>query len=102
MKKIALLLCAIVMFGCSDDEEKAGTEVPDPEISKMLFSEFCKSDGIGVSDVTKEEEFRYEDAWLTGYTYTQEISIADLTEPFAYHPIRKQQKQCYFHRRNRD
>ena len=80
MKKIALLLCAIVMFGCSDDEEKAGTEVPDPEISKMLFSEFCKSDGIGVSDVTKEEEFRYEDAWLTGYTYTQEISIADLTE----------------------
>ena len=46
----------------------------------MLFSEFCKSDGIGVSDVTKEEEFRYEDAWLTGYTYTQEISIADLTE----------------------
>lgn len=22
MKKIALLLCAIVMFGCSDDEEK--------------------------------------------------------------------------------
>lgn len=80
MKKIALLLCAIVMFGCSDDEEKAGTEVPDPEISKMLFSEFCKSDGIGVSDVTKEEEFRYEDAWLTGYTYTQEVSIADLTE----------------------
>lgn len=49
MKKIALLLCAIVMFGCSDDEEKVGTEVPDPEISKMLFSEFCKSDGIGVS-----------------------------------------------------
>lgn len=46
----------------------------------MLFSEFCKSDGIGVSDVTKEEEFRYEDAWLTGYTYTQEVSIADLTE----------------------
>ena len=45
-------MCAIVMFGCSDDEEKAGTEVPDPEISKMLFSEFCKSDGIGVSDVT--------------------------------------------------
>lgn len=41
MKKIALLLCAIVMFGCSDDEEKAGTEVPDPEISKMLFSEFA-------------------------------------------------------------
>ena len=80
MKKIALLLCAIVMFGCSDDEEKVGTEVPDPEISKMLFSEFCKSDGIGVSDVTKEEEFRYEDAWLTGYTYTQEVSIADLTE----------------------
>ena len=80
MKKIALLLCAIVMFGCSDDEEKAGTEVPDPEISKMLFSEFCKSDGIGVSDVTKEEEFRYEDAWLTDYTYTQEVSIADLTE----------------------
>ena len=35
MKKIALLLCAIVMFGCSDDEEKVGTEVPDPEISKI-------------------------------------------------------------------
>lgn len=86
MKKIALLLCAIVMFGCSDDEEKAGTEVPDPEISKMLFSEFCKSDGIGVSDVTKEEEFRYEDAWLTGYTYTQEVSIADLTEIIS-HPL---------------
>ena len=86
MKKIALLLCAIVMFGCSDDEEKAGTEVPDPEISKMLFSEFCKSDGIGVSDVTKEEEFHYEDAWLTGYTYTQEVSIADLTEIIS-HPL---------------
>ena len=86
MKKIALLVCAIVMFGCSDDEEKAGTEVPDPEISKMLFSEFCKSDGIGVSDVTKEEEFRYEDAWLTGYTYTQEVSIADLTEIIS-HPL---------------
>ena len=86
MKKIALLLCAIVMFGCSDDEEKAGTEVPDPEISKMLFSEFCKSDGIGVSDVTKKEEFHYEDAWLTGYTYTQEVSIADLTEIIS-HPL---------------
>ena len=86
MKKIALLLCAIVMFGCSDDEEKAGTEVPDPEISKMLFSEFCKSDGAGVSDVTKKEEFHYEDAWLTGYTYTQEVSIADLTEIIS-HPL---------------
>lgn len=52
----------------------------------MLFSEFCKSDGIGVSDVTKKEEFRYEDAWLTGYTYTQEVSIADLTEIIS-HPL---------------
>lgn len=52
----------------------------------MLFSEFCKSDGIGVSDVTKKEEFHYEDAWLTGYTYTQEVSIADLTEIIS-HPL---------------
>ncbi len=42
MKKIALLLCAIVMFGCSDDEEKAGTEVPDPEISKCSVVRMMK------------------------------------------------------------
>lgn len=86
MKKIALLLCATVMFGCSDDEEKTGTEVSDPEISKTLFSEFCKSDGIGVSDVTKKGEFHYEDVWLAGYTYTQEVSIAGLTEIIS-HPL---------------
>lgn len=52
----------------------------------MLVSEYCKSDGRGVSDVTKEEEFHYKDAWLTGYTYTQEVSIADLTEIIS-HPL---------------
>ena len=82
MKKIALLLCAIVMFGCSDDEEKSWTEIeiPTPAMSRMLLTEFCKSDGIGVSDVTKREEFSYKDNWLTDYIYSQEVSIADLTE----------------------
>ena len=86
-------------------KKKQATEVPDPEISKMLFSEFCKSDGIGVSDVTKKEEFHYEDAWLTGYTYTQEVSIADLTEIIS-HPLTIQygnnRSSVYFTERNRD
>lgn len=55
-------------------KKKQAQKVPDPEISKMLFSEFCKSDGAGVSDVTKKEEFHYEDAMADGYTYTQEVS----------------------------
>lgn len=82
MKKIALLLCVLAMFGCSDDEDNTWKEIeiPAPEISKMLFSEFCKADGLGVSDVTKTEEFHYKDTWLTDYIYTQVVSIADLTE----------------------
>ena len=71
-----------VIFGCSDDEEKAWTEIeiPTPAMSRMLLTEFCKSDGIGVSDVTKREEFSYQENWLTDYIYSQEVSIADLTE----------------------
>ena len=62
-----------VIFGCSDDEEKAWTEIeiPTPAMSRMLLTEFCKSDGIGVSDVTKREEFSYQENWLTDYIYSQ-------------------------------
>lgn len=83
MRKILLLVCMMtVIFGCSDDEEKAWTEIeiPTPAMSRMLLTEFCKSDGIGVSDVTKREEFSYQENWLTDYIYSQEVSIADLTE----------------------
>lgn len=59
MKKIALLLCAIAMFSCSDEEEKAWTEVeiPAPKISKMLVSEYCKSDGRGCLTLLKKKSF---------------------------------------------
>ncbi|WP_368125265.1 DUF4595 domain-containing protein [Bacteroides faecis] len=83
MRKILLLVCMMtVIFGCLDDEEKAWTEIeiPTPAMSRMLLTEFCKSDGIGVSDVTKREEFSYQENWLTDYIYSQEVSIADLTE----------------------
>ena len=56
MRKILLLVCMMtVIFGCSDDEEKAWTEIeiPTPAMSRMLLTEFCKSDGIGVSDVKR-------------------------------------------------
>ena len=43
-----------VIFGCSDDEEKAWTEIeiPTPAMSRMLLTEFCKSDGIGAVSYT--------------------------------------------------
>lgn len=82
MRKIAFLLCVLAVFGCSDDEDNAWTEIeiPTPEMSKMLLTEFCQSSGKGESDVTKKEEFAYKDAWLTDYCYTQEVSIADITD----------------------
>lgn len=90
MRKIIIAaLCAITLFSCSDDEENRGTEIeiPMPNISKMTFSEFCRSDGSGVSDVTKTEEFVFESNWLTDYNFMQETSIAGektiLTNPIA-------------------
>ena len=42
-----------VIFGCSDDEEKAWTEIeiPTPAMSRMLLTEFCKSDCIVCTDI---------------------------------------------------
>lgn len=82
MKKFILVaLCAMALFSCSDEEEELWKEIeiPIPNISKILFSEFCRSEGAGVSDVTKTEEFVFESKWLTDYVYTQKSSIANDT-----------------------
>lgn len=88
MKKIALLVCVLAMFSCSEEEDGEWREIniPAPDISSMCLTEFCPKEGLGVSDVNKTEEFFYENSYLNGYLYTQESSIADIKEVYT-HPI---------------
>lgn len=88
MKKIALLVCVLAMFSCSEEDNGEWREIniPAPDISSMCLTEFCPKDGKGVSDVNKTEEFFYEDSYLNGYLYTQESSIADIKDVYT-HPI---------------
>lgn len=76
MKKTALLLCLLAMLGCSEDEDLQLTS------NKISLTEFCPATEKGVSDVTKTEEFYFENSFLSGYLYTQESVIANEREVY--------------------
>lgn len=80
MKKVAILLLAIIAFGCSEEngtEEEPWVEIniPNPNISRMLLTEVCESNESGVPDITREEEFLYSKGWMTKHATTQKYSI---------------------------
>lgn len=67
MKKIAILLLAILTFSCSDDDEK-GTE-EDKGQWAMIFNEFVKNDSNPV-DRTDEVYVRWRAPDSTYYKTT--------------------------------
>ena len=65
MKKIAILLLAILIFSCSDDDEKSTEE--NKGQWAMIFKETVKSDS---NPVDRTEKFIFDDERLTYYKTT--------------------------------
>lgn len=83
MKKVVLLfITTILLFSCSDDDEKEKTwneiNIPVPTMSKMVMTEVEETYMTTSTAInTIKNEYAYTDNKLTSYTNTQSISIGE-------------------------
>lgn len=70
---LALLLCATIFYGCSDDNQ--------PEISTITITEIMSNDG---GSVTRTEQYTYTDKLLTSHVTTQNFSDQSLSHDVSF------------------